>query len=230
MYCQLGFSLKIEMLKLGLARLATFPAPLGSVLEISARTHQISLTKLRFIRSFWGAERVWILNWFKSYDTKHKQFRFRGFVILFKRGKIYYMSPMFFRQYFKFQDQCDCPQMLPARKASLSLPQLLFSFLIKMFQMGDSCSHSIFSYSFWQMQPKPYLYLLLFMLELCNFELAIKADFIFLQNVLGIHPNTQAKLWICFSFKKRTAFKFKIHLEMTKKVYFTKYTLDLDFC
>ena len=35
---------------------------------------------------------------------------------------------------------------------------------------------------------------LLFMLELCNFELAIKADFIFLQNVLGIHPNPQAKL------------------------------------
>jgi hypothetical protein len=36
----------------------------------------------------------------------------------------------------EIQVQCDCPQMLPARKASLSLPQLLFSFLIKMFQMG----------------------------------------------------------------------------------------------
>ena len=104
-------------------------------------------------------------------------------------GRSDYRSPMFFRLYFKFQVHCDCPQMLPARKASLSLPQLLFSFLIKMFQMGDSCSHSIFSYSFWQMQPKPYLYLLLFMLELCNFELAIKADFIFQQNVLEIHPN-----------------------------------------
>ena len=58
------------------------------------------------------------------------------FVILIKQRKIYYWSLMFFRLHFKFQDQCDCPQMLPARKASLSLPQLLFSFLIKMFQMG----------------------------------------------------------------------------------------------
>jgi hypothetical protein len=32
------------------------------------------------------------------------------------------------------------------------------------------------------------------MLGLCNFELAIKADFIFLQNVLGIYPNPQAEL------------------------------------
>ena len=114
---------------------------------------------------------------------------------------------LIFQIKFLFQDHCDCPQMLPARKASLSLPQLLFSFLIKMFQMGDSCSHSIFSYSFWQMQPKPYLYLLLFMLGLCNFELAIKADFIFLQNVLGIHSNPQADFWLCFLFKKRTAFQ-----------------------
>ena len=75
---------------------------------------------------------------------------------------------------------------------SISLPQLLFSFLIKMFQMGDSCSHSIFSYSFWQMQPKPYLYLLLFMLGLCNFELAIKADIIFTHS---FHPFVISEVW-----------------------------------
>ena len=113
--------------------------------------------------------------------------------------------------------------MLPARKASLSLPQLLFSFLIKMFQMGDSCSHSIFSYSFWQMQPKPYLYLLLFMLGLCNFELAIKADFIFLQNVLGIHPNPQAKLKFVFLLKRGLLSSSKFTLKWQKSVFYKVY-------
>ena len=88
------------------------------------------------LKSFMGLalvhlQKYWQLNWYKTQTVL-----FPGIVILFKRRKICYRSPMFFRLHFKFQDQCDCPQMLPAGKASLSLPQLLFSFLIKMFQMG----------------------------------------------------------------------------------------------
>jgi hypothetical protein len=37
--CQLGFSSKIELPQLGLAWLGNFSARLGSVREISARTH-----------------------------------------------------------------------------------------------------------------------------------------------------------------------------------------------
>jgi hypothetical protein len=40
-YCQLGFSSKIEVPKLGLARLGTFIAQLGSSLKIPARTHHL---------------------------------------------------------------------------------------------------------------------------------------------------------------------------------------------
>ena len=167
-------------------------------------------------------QKYWQLNWYKTQTVL-----FPGIVILFKRRKICYRSPMFFRLHFKFQHQCDCPQMLPAGKASLSLPQLLFSFLIKMFQMGDSCSHSIFS-----------------VLILANVTQTLSIPFIVYVGAVQLWACYQKWLYLsakCFRissqpstltltfFQKEDCFQVQNLPWNDKKVYFTKYTLDLAF-
>ena len=147
--------------------------------------------------------------------------------------------------------------MLPARKASLSLPQLLFSFLIKMFQIGGFLLSFYFLLLIWQMQPKPYLYLLLFMLGLCNWlylsakcfrnssqpsNRALTLFFFQKEDCTEVHfvsilsggfitaivvNSPERKLAKCTSVD---CFQVQNLPWNDKKVYFIKYTLDLAFC
>ena len=150
------------------------------------------------------------------------------FVILIKQRKIYYWSLMFFRLHFKFQDQCDCPQMLPARKASLSLPQLLFSFLIKMFQMGGFLLSFYFLLLIWANATQTLS--LPFIVYVGAVQLwACYQNWLYL-SAKCFRNSSQPSTLNLFSFQKEDCFQVQNLPWNDKKVYFTKYTLDLAFC
>ena len=166
----------------------------------------VFFTKLRFRRSFWNAERVWILNWPKSYDFCD-----------FNQAKEIIGLSFFLGYILNFRINVIAPKCYQHEKHLFPFHSFCSLFLSKCSRWGILALILFSPTHFGKCNPNPIYTFYLFMLGLCNFRLAIKADFIFLQNVLGFHPNPQADIWLCFSFKKCTAFKFKIYLEMTKK-------------